>query len=941
MVRVNIGLVLVLLCIQYIGCNVSFENGISKCDTKWKKSGCHYAAIDKSTMLIDWRGSITWNDYPTYLNKLACTCASEAKKIGSSGFALFWWGQCFPLTADNMESITGSDRDSKCFQQDFKACESTDGDTLCVGNDASVYVYSMVQVDGGFSDWGQWSGCSEECGGGSRKRSRKCDDPVPALGGEPCDGAANDEEQCNIKECPVDGGYSEWTAFSLCNAECGGGTKTRTRTCTNPKPQYGGKVCINGKPEEEVVCNTQLCPVDGGFGAWTDWSSCPKTCGGASTTRSRECNNPTPQNGGKECNGNKKEAKICSPDPCHDNGGFTQWSAWSKCSATCGDATRTRTQTCEVAALCKGKTKSETGYCDSKLCPINGGYSEWTAFSSCNVKCGSGKKTRTRSCTNPKPQYGGKVCIDGKPKEEVLCNTQPCPVNGKWSQWTPWSNCTAKCSVGNRERARKCNDPSPKFKGKPCTGLSKEIEKCNEQPCILDPVIVVDPGADKRVTVCEHAKPDTIKISCPHGRYIYIKKALYGRRSLAICPKGNHKGRTNCGNPFWGARRARKHCNRKGSCTLRASNKMFNDPCRSINKYLDVTYQCRKAPRPPKLNIHNVLLCQHSKQNKKTISCPKGQIIIMRRALYGRRSKSICPQKDPRTSRNTRCGNANLSRRKLSRNCNRKNSCTLVASNTYFVNPCYGTAKYLTAQYICRIPVFTFSKWTSWTPCNPKCGFGRSIRRRNCLYKGKKTYWRRCRGRRLQSKGCYKRCALTDYTKLSKCSSSNVKKYFQKAVTPRRGLVQRDIIQKLGSEHEIKFSFTLKSLKAGLILLIREEPIGFSRRKRHVANISVIRGSTLSINLPLGRLSKTFYFRNILHAKKTYNVAISEKKQSGGGRYGVGITVTSGKLTKKQFAVHRYPQSRYQVRVFTVPGWTRPADATLNNLSINGVCTKK
>lgn len=59
----------------------------------------------------------------------------------------------------------------------------------------------------------------------------------------------------------VDGGYSEWTKFSECSVSCGGGKQERTRECTNPKPENGGKNCKElGPPSETNECNTAACP---------------------------------------------------------------------------------------------------------------------------------------------------------------------------------------------------------------------------------------------------------------------------------------------------------------------------------------------------------------------------------------------------------------------------------------------------------------------------------------------------------------------------------------------------------------------------------------------------------------------------------------------------------------------------------------------------------
>ena len=64
--------------------------------------------------------------------------------------------------------------------------------------------FSLLLVNGGWSEWRDWEVCPVSCGGGDQSRTRVCDNPKPEHGGVDCttDGSTNTETQrCQENPC--------------------------------------------------------------------------------------------------------------------------------------------------------------------------------------------------------------------------------------------------------------------------------------------------------------------------------------------------------------------------------------------------------------------------------------------------------------------------------------------------------------------------------------------------------------------------------------------------------------------------------------------------------------------------------------------------------------------------------------------------------------------
>ncbi|XP_021098568.1 hemicentin-1 [Heterocephalus glaber] len=349
-----------------------------------------------------------------------------------------------------------------------------------------VRVPVIVRVHGGFSPWSAWRPCSVTCGTGIQKRSRLCNNPLPANGGKPCQGLDSEMRNCQNKLCPVDGHWSEWSPWQECSKSCGHGNRTRTRTCSNPSAQHGGRPC-EGNAVEIIMCNIRPCPVHGAWSPWHPWGRCSKSCGEGTQMRTRLCNNPPPSFDGSYCSGAETQMQMCNERPCPVDGRWGPWTSWSACTMSCGGGTRQRTRDCSDPAPQYGGRECEgsdiqSDFCNNDPCPTHGNWSPWTDWGTCSRTCNGGQMRRYRTCDNPHPSNGGRACA-GPDTQVQRCNTDMCPVDGGWGNWQSWSHCSVSCGGGEKTRKRLCDNPVPSKGGRSCRGDATQVSRCNTQAC--------------------------------------------------------------------------------------------------------------------------------------------------------------------------------------------------------------------------------------------------------------------------------------------------------------------------------------------------------------------------------------------------------------------------------------------------------------------------
>eukprot|EP00929_Paragymnodinium_shiwhaense_P079221 TRINITY_DN4121_c0_g1_i1.p1 TRINITY_DN4121_c0_g1~~TRINITY_DN4121_c0_g1_i1.p1 ORF type:complete len:1714 (-),score=320.65 TRINITY_DN4121_c0_g1_i1:72-5213(-) len=380
-----------------------------------------------------------------------------------------------------------------------KACPQYLEETMGCNNQRCHASDSDCQV----SMWAEWGGCSVSCGHGDQTRSRyvmtHARQAYPA--GVGCRNILLEARPCpEPKACPhTDCKWSDWSEWAGCSMECDGGQRSRTRFI-KVMPSRGGKVC-DALPREEVEpCNTMACEkagrcIDAQWGDWSQWNICSRSCRGGFTWRTRivvqEANTC-----GKPAVGEAREVKECNEHikcikavDCQ----FGEWDVWSSCTSVCSGVKR-RSRVIAVhgegeGSFCEGPLKQTypcnpgVGQATPTAClrapAIDCRIGEWDDWTACTSECDGGQQSHSRTILN-EPENGGKSC-EGPLKETRPCNTDRCPVRCTktdcvWGDWEDWGGCVS-CG-GQRHRSRHIKTQAS-CKGEPCKPhMSQESGNC-------------------------------------------------------------------------------------------------------------------------------------------------------------------------------------------------------------------------------------------------------------------------------------------------------------------------------------------------------------------------------------------------------------------------------------------------------------------------------
>ncbi|KAK7100724.1 hypothetical protein V1264_023622 [Littorina saxatilis] len=601
------------------------------------------------------------------------------------------------------------------------------GGKPCEGDDIQFKpcTLPMCPVDGVWKDWTEWGPCSVTCGDGTQDRTRVCHGPF--YGGANCTGENGQRQHCKPRECPVDGVWEEWGDWSACSLSCGNGTRSRERTCTGPF--YDGKDC-DGDYVDWEACNTFNCPVDGEWFQWEQWQPCNVTCGVGSQIRERKCNSP--QFGGRTCSGISKEWRGCSHASCAIDGVWLEWSEWGACSVTCGNGIQFRNRTCEGPFYggddCVGDPE-DSQTCHPRMCPVDGLWMDWEAWSQCSTSCGGGSRERTRECNDG--QHGGRQC-EGEGSETSECETQHCPVDGVWKPWAEWNVCSKTCGTGTRARIRDCEGPF--YDGANCTGPWDESENCNTHNCPVDGVIQ------------EWSEWTECTLTCAGGQM------------------SRHR---ECNGPFHGGAMCPEHLNETDSCNTQAcpEDGVWEDwskwsectlTCGGGNQWrardcIGPFYGGAECPGPANetrdCNAHHCPVDGYyqdwSSWGLCTVTCGGGAQDRNRTCIEPMYGGQECPGPANETQA---CNTHNCPVDGYYHDWSDWKDCSVTCGggsqlrSRICESPKYGGADCVGANnetQECNIhpcPIDgAWTKWSDWSPCNVTCGGGRRARTRECV----------------------------------------------------------------------------------------------------------------------------------------------------------------------------------------------------------------
>ncbi|KAL9957968.1 hypothetical protein ACROYT_G034928 [Oculina patagonica] len=230
-------------------CNMDFNDADASVPDPYEPVGCFADQRKPRALPKRFKSSlkVNWTDMSNSFAAIIHACATKVYENGFWYFGVEYYKECW--SGVNGSLTYNRHGSAKCFMN------------YSVGAQWTIFVYRFVEVNGSWSLWLPWQPCSVTCGGGKRTRTRTCNNPPPKWNGDDCPGMNVTTESCNLDGCKVNGSWSYWLPWQPCSVTCGGGKRTRVRTCTKPPPKWNGEDCPGTNVVKES-CNLHTCRGD-------------------------------------------------------------------------------------------------------------------------------------------------------------------------------------------------------------------------------------------------------------------------------------------------------------------------------------------------------------------------------------------------------------------------------------------------------------------------------------------------------------------------------------------------------------------------------------------------------------------------------------------------------------------------------------------------------
>ena len=322
--------------------------------------------------------------------------------------------------------------------------------------------------------WGAWSTCTKKCGTGSHTRTRSvsivsyydnsitCPSAQNSVNSYP---STSDTQNCNTQSCCSSVTY---TNGSTCSAACDGGTYNQLAYSA-----YDGTRCPSSdKSTGGSSCNTQDCCSKTTYkeGMWSSWGECSADCGGGTKSRSRNVSIVSAYNDDINCskasNSTNSAPSTSESQSCNTHACASTCTTTAKCSCKKGSYGPGGGQSNNnpyggnsgTSCTCTlGKCYQNNVYVGSSCPGSSGGYSGYNSGSSgtiyesypgdctyTGIVCYMGSSYRVDStvagCNGNEPigyahytgdSYSGDPCTPGTTNcDDAGCNS--CNSHGAW-----------------------------------------------------------------------------------------------------------------------------------------------------------------------------------------------------------------------------------------------------------------------------------------------------------------------------------------------------------------------------------------------------------------------------------------------------------------------------------------------------------------------------